>query len=80
VERSEQLLKQLLALCAGVSLNEASSAENGRCRMHGGSSPGAPRGEANGNYRHGRFTCEAIAERRQLAAWLRMIGQLAQEV
>jgi hypothetical protein len=33
--------------------------------MHGGSSPGAPKGKANGNYRNGRFTCEAIAERRQ---------------
>ena len=34
---------------------------NGRCRMHGGLSPGAPKGERNGNYRHGRFTSEAIA-------------------
>ena len=53
---------------------------NGRCRMHGGSSPGAPRGPANGNYRNGRFTCEAVAERRQLAAWIRAMAQLAQEV
>ena len=45
-----------------------------------GSSLGAPTGKANGNYRHGRFTCEAIEERRQLAAWIRMMGQLAQEV
>jgi hypothetical protein len=48
--------------------------------MHGGNSPGAPTGEANGNYRHGGFTCEAIAERRQLAAWIKEMGQLAQEV
>src|SRR5215207_3395792 len=27
---------------------------NGRCRLHGGASPGAPNGKANGNYRHGR--------------------------
>jgi hypothetical protein len=53
---------------------------NSRCRMHGGSSPGAPNGPANGNYRHGRFTCEAIAERRQLSAWIRAMAQLAQEV
>ena len=33
---------------------------NGRCRMHGGKSPGAPRG--NGNARkHGLYTAEAIA-------------------
>jgi len=26
---------------------------NGRCRMHGGASPGAPKGKANGSYKHG---------------------------
>ena len=30
--------------------------KNGRCRMHGGRSPGAPTGSRNGRYRHGRFT------------------------
>jgi hypothetical protein len=31
--------------------------------MHGGApGSGAPRGERNGNYRHGRFTYEAIDE------------------
>lgn len=37
---------------------------NGRCRMHGGTSPGAPKGERNGSYRHGLSTEEAKAERR----------------
>jgi hypothetical protein len=33
-----------------------------RCRMHGGAAgSGAPKGERNGNWRHGRFTCQAIA-------------------
>ena len=32
--------------------------------MHGGASPGAPRGKANGSYKHGRFTTEAIESRR----------------
>ena len=33
--------------------------------MHGGATGiGAPRGERNGNYRHGFYTYEAIAERR----------------
>ncbi|WP_082179867.1 HGGxSTG domain-containing protein [Asticcacaulis sp. AC402] len=27
-----------------------------RCRMHGGKSPGAPVGRANGRYRHGIYT------------------------
>jgi hypothetical protein len=36
---------------------------NGRCRMHGGKSPGAPEGERNGNYRHGGRTQQAKAIR-----------------
>jgi hypothetical protein len=38
-----------------------------RCRLHGGLSPGAPRGEKNGNYRNGYWTAKAIEERK----WLR---------
>ncbi len=52
---------------------EGPAMPNGRCRMHGGSSPGAPKGKANGRYRHGRFTCEAMAERRFLADLLREV-------
>ncbi len=48
--------------------------------MGGSIGSGAPKGEANGNYRHGRFTCEAIEQRRQLSAWIRMMAQAAQEV
>lgn len=36
---------------------------NGRCRMHGGTSTGAPKGNQNA-LKHGRYTAEAIAERR----------------
>lgn len=43
---------------------------NGRCRLHGGLSPGAPQGKWNGNYRHGMFTREACEERRMLRALL----------
>jgi hypothetical protein len=35
-----------------------------RCRLHGGLSPGAPRGEQNGNFTDGYFTADAIDERR----------------
>jgi hypothetical protein len=38
---------------------------NGRCRLHGGLSPGAPKGRANGNYRTGEYTQETIANRRK---------------
>jgi hypothetical protein len=38
--------------------------QNGKCRIHGGLSPGAPRGAANGNYRDGTWTREAVEERK----------------
>jgi hypothetical protein len=45
-----------------------------RCRMHGGAhGSGAPSGERNGNYRHGLYTAEAIAERKATRAWLRSL-------
>ena len=51
---------------------------NGRCRMHGGPSPGAPEGNRNA-FKHGRYTAKAIDERRRVAALLRMMRQLASE-
>ena len=52
---------------------------NGRCRMHGGTNRGAPAGERNGNYRHGRRTKEAMAQRRNgralLGAMLRVLAK-----
>ena len=41
-----------------------------RCRMHGGApGSGGPKGPRNGNYKHGRYTAEAIASGR----WLRQL-------
>jgi hypothetical protein len=40
-----------------------------RCRLHGGLSPGAPRGTKNGNFRTGNWTVEVIQERK----WLRSL-------
>jgi hypothetical protein len=40
-----------------------------RCRLHGGLSPGAPRGGKNGNFKKGDWTAEAIEERK----WLRFL-------
>jgi len=36
---------------------------NGRCRMHGGKSPGPPRGNRNA-WKHGNYSAEAIAIRK----------------
>jgi hypothetical protein len=51
-----------------------------RCRMHGGA-PGSGAPEANRNARkHGRFTRDAIAERRQIQALLGQARKLLGEV
>jgi hypothetical protein len=43
-----------------------------RCRMHGGAkSSGGPRGRRNGNYKHGRYTAEAMKRRLQLTQWIK---------
>src|SRR5919206_1266723 len=47
--------------------------KNGRCRMHGGASPGAPRGTRNGRYRHGRYT---IANKMMMAEMRELIRTL----
>ena len=53
--------------------------ENGRCRMHGGKSPGAPIGNANAR-EHGRYSAAAIAHRRRVAALIRAMRKLVEEV
>jgi hypothetical protein len=45
-------------------------------RMHGGMSPGAPRGNQNA-FKHGHYTIEATASRREIAALLRNMKALA---
>jgi hypothetical protein len=47
-----------------------------RCRLHGGRSPGAPRGERNGNFKIGYWTAEAVEERR----WTKEMLQLYAKV
>jgi len=51
---------------------------NGRCRIHGGTSPGGPRGEANGRYTEGLFTQEELAfwraATRMVRGWCAQFG------
>jgi hypothetical protein len=51
---------------------------NGRCRMHGGLSPGPPKGNKNA-LKHGRYTAEGVASRREIAALLRSMRATARE-
>ena len=48
---------------------------NGRCRMHGGRSPGAPKGNRRA-VKAGRYTAETKARRREIAALLRNMRAL----
>ncbi len=50
---------------------------NGRCRMHGGKSTGAPRGNRNA-FKHGLYTAEAIERRREIAELIRTMNELAE--
>jgi hypothetical protein len=52
---------------------------NGRCRMHGGMSPGAPKGNKNA-FKHGHYAAEAIATRREIAKLLRDARALVKQV
>jgi len=44
--------------------------------MHGGKATGAPKGNANA-FKHGRYTAEAIAARREIADLLRAMREMA---
>jgi hypothetical protein len=44
--------------------------------MHGGLSPGAPKGNRNA-FKHGRYSADAIAIRREVAALIRAMRALA---
>jgi len=47
--------------------------------MHGGASPGAPKGNRNA-FKHGHYSAEAIAERRQIMALIRQCREMAQGI
>ena len=51
---------------------------NGRCRMHGGKLPGAPRGNRYA-WKHGRYSGEAIRRRREVAKLVREMRSLVRQ-
>ena len=52
---------------------QSSSMENGRCRMHGGASTGAPKGNVNA-LKHGHYSAAAIAERGAMRGLIKKCG------
>jgi uncharacterized protein YjcR len=73
------LSPRCLARTRRKTLCQSPAMPNGRCRMHGGKSPGAPKGNKNA-LRHGRYTAEAMATRREVAALLRAMKMAAEEL
>ena len=57
---------------AGTSCRCPAIRGRSRCRIHRGLSPGAPRGEGNGNFKDGYWTAEGVEERR----WVKDMLQL----
>ena len=49
------------------------------CRFHGARG-GAPKGKANGAYKHGLFTAEAIEERQSLRQLIREAKQFVRDL
>jgi hypothetical protein len=60
-----------LAKTRRQTLCQSPAMKNGRCRIHGGASPGAPRGERNGQWKHGRYSLETIELRRAIRELMR---------
>ena len=54
---------------------QAPAMPNGRCRMHGGTAPGAPIGNRNA-LRHGLYSGAMLADRRLVAAMIRDLRSL----
>jgi hypothetical protein len=48
---------------------------NGKCKMHGGKSPGAPRGAEHPNFKGGKYTKEGMALRTMLRE-MRRTGEM----
>ena len=62
---------------SGAPCKSAPVSGRRRCRMHGGADgSGAPKGDKNGNYKHGRYTEEVQATRR----WLREVTRLVSKI
>ena len=49
--------------------------KNGRCRLHGGKSTGAPKGNKNA-FKHGRYSREAIEARKLVHELIKMSRQM----
>ena len=64
----------------GHPCKQAAARGRVRCRMHGGAKgSGGPRGNRNGNYKHGIWTRENVARRRAARAKIREVNALLRD-
>ncbi len=62
---------------AGHPCRQAAVRGRARCRMHGGAKgSGGPRGDRNGNFKHGLWTRDSVATRRAIRAEIAEIRAL----
>jgi hypothetical protein len=65
----------------GHPCRQAAVRGRGRCRMHGGArGSGGPRGDRNGNFKHGLWTRESIETRKATQAKIREIKSYLQAI
>lgn len=73
------LMKRCLAKTQKGTLCQSPAMPNGRCRMHGGTSPGAPKGNKNA-WKHGHYSAESIALRQSLKELLKQSKEIREKV
>ena len=71
--------KRCLAKARSGAKCQSPAMPNGRCRMHGGLSTGAPKGNKNA-LKHGRYTAEGIGSRQETLALIRAFRALEDEM
>lgn len=64
---------------AGTSCQSPAIRGRSRCRLHGGLSPGAPRGNRNGNFTDGFWTRDAVQERQWAKEMVKLFTKGANE-
>jgi hypothetical protein len=76
-ETVSQVLRCGAKTRSGAPCKSAPVTGRRRCRMHGGADgSGAPTGERNGNYKHGKYTKHVAATRQ----WLREMTKLVRDL
>ncbi len=80
-QRQEALLAARNSLKCGAKTRQgrdcrSPAMKNGRCRMHGGKSRGAPQGESHGLFKHGLYTKQGLKFYKRMSTLLEGIQKM----